>query len=346
MSNSYEYKCPDCGEFVNYGDNFCKNCSCKLDWEDETNDTFKEEKKETNNSQKSRKSNKNIKNEKFKIFNLFCVVFILCFSTYGIGVYLKVYEMSFIQIIMSGILDFVVYSVSFMIFPFISFIKNKERLSIEYVKKIKINSFCVSLIISLILSPLTKGGISAFNFGYFFGLFVRMLVYSIMYFYINKWLFVDNTSKNKTSYISIVLFVILIILLLLEIIGCYSIAQYSNNENVDNNNVENNNYDLDDFISNDHEDECIFVVTEDVSKVIITANNSSGAGDVFSTTNSNLKYRIIDFKIGDTYEVVKKYNGDESRNECNENWYVIKLKNGEKGYIWGGYKGMYVDEKQ
>lgn len=27
------YKCPNCNEIIAYGDKFCKNCSCKLDWE-------------------------------------------------------------------------------------------------------------------------------------------------------------------------------------------------------------------------------------------------------------------------------------------------------------------------
>lgn len=35
VSNNFEYKCPDCNNSIDYGDKFCKNCSCKLDWEEE-----------------------------------------------------------------------------------------------------------------------------------------------------------------------------------------------------------------------------------------------------------------------------------------------------------------------
>lgn len=36
--SKYIYKCPDCKKIVKFGDNFCKNCSCKLDWTYEIND--------------------------------------------------------------------------------------------------------------------------------------------------------------------------------------------------------------------------------------------------------------------------------------------------------------------
>lgn len=29
------YTCPDCGDEIEFGDKYCKNCSCKLNWEDE-----------------------------------------------------------------------------------------------------------------------------------------------------------------------------------------------------------------------------------------------------------------------------------------------------------------------
>lgn len=41
--SNYEYKCPECSESIEYGDKFCKNCACKLDWdEDETETNNKE----------------------------------------------------------------------------------------------------------------------------------------------------------------------------------------------------------------------------------------------------------------------------------------------------------------
>lgn len=35
LNDDYEYKCPECSSIIEYGDKFCKNCACKLDWEDE-----------------------------------------------------------------------------------------------------------------------------------------------------------------------------------------------------------------------------------------------------------------------------------------------------------------------
>lgn len=31
-----EYECPDCGNIIYYGDKFCKECGCKMNWEDDT----------------------------------------------------------------------------------------------------------------------------------------------------------------------------------------------------------------------------------------------------------------------------------------------------------------------
>lgn len=57
------YKCPDCENKIEYGDKFCKNCSCKLDWDDEAEERNIEDmlnkkitRKEKNNS--NRKDNK------------------------------------------------------------------------------------------------------------------------------------------------------------------------------------------------------------------------------------------------------------------------------------------------
>lgn len=37
---NYEYKCPECKNNIDYGDKFCKNCSCKLDWNDDSEEEF------------------------------------------------------------------------------------------------------------------------------------------------------------------------------------------------------------------------------------------------------------------------------------------------------------------
>ena len=36
-----EYECPDCGNAILYGDKFCKECGCKMDWEDDEPEEMK-----------------------------------------------------------------------------------------------------------------------------------------------------------------------------------------------------------------------------------------------------------------------------------------------------------------
>ncbi|MGN0974154.1 MAG: hypothetical protein ACI4OT_05365 [Bacilli bacterium] len=55
-NSSYDYKCPECNCFIDYGDKFCKNCSCKLDWDEEQDtDEFKATFKSTEQKQIERK---------------------------------------------------------------------------------------------------------------------------------------------------------------------------------------------------------------------------------------------------------------------------------------------------
>lgn len=35
MNDKYDYQCPDCGKILKFGDKFCKECGCKIDWEDD-----------------------------------------------------------------------------------------------------------------------------------------------------------------------------------------------------------------------------------------------------------------------------------------------------------------------
>lgn len=41
-----EYECPDCGNIIYYGDKFCKECGCKMDWDEDDNETAEEPKNE------------------------------------------------------------------------------------------------------------------------------------------------------------------------------------------------------------------------------------------------------------------------------------------------------------
>ena len=132
-------------------------------------------------------------------------------------------------------------------------------------------------------------------------------------------------------------------------IGGYGINTNTPNKyNTENSTLNDNSLDNEDEIdepTNENElEKCNYKATTYVTKIEINAESSAGVGDVFSTMDSDLKYRIIDNKIGDTFEVTETYSGDESIYECNEKWYEVKLNNGEKGYVWGGYQGMYVRE--
>lgn len=90
-------------------------------------------------------------------------------------------------------------------------------------------------------------------------------------------------------------------------------------------------------------DDCVYVIDNNAKKIRISAESDAGVGDIFSKNIAKLEYRIKDNKIGDVFNIVEVYHGDESRYECAEDWYVINLSDGSKGYIWGGYKSMYVD---
>lgn len=104
----------------------------------------------------------------------------------------------------------------------------------------------------------------------------------------------------------------------------------------------------------------------DVIDIIISADSSGGAGDVFSEMNNSLDYRIKDNHVGVRYEVIYKEIGgveeyvvprrlsngnyvvdDSCRVEyrpVNDCWYKVTLPNGQEGFVWGGTNAMYVTE--
>lgn len=90
---------------------------------------------------------------------------------------------------------------------------------------------------------------------------------------------------------------------------------------------------------------CTFhIVNDGVKQIRIAAESSAGVGDIFSKTTSNIAYKIYDNQIGDILNVNYKLVGDESIYECNETWYSVTLSDGTEGFVWGGYKSMYVNE--
>lgn len=245
--------------------------------------------------------------------------------------------------------------VAYMIIPIIIRIIKKEPLD-------KRKSFIISLINSIVIGIIFyvikietienyTGGLSA---GPMF-----------LYYFINKWLLEKNFKRknkekstikkkanvklNKKISINIeknkILYIVISILLITNIIFLILFL----NSNKDNNEVvkdeEGENIELDeDYWDEAIPEDCVFMITEDVEYIEIRANSSSGVGDVFSKTVPKMKYLIYDNKIGDIIYVNYKLNGDESRYECNEDWYSITLSDGTEGFVWGGRKGMYVKE--
>ena len=62
MGKEYDYRCPDCGKTVEFRDKFCKECGCKLNWEDEENKT--EDRKEELKAEKDNKTKDKPKNKR------------------------------------------------------------------------------------------------------------------------------------------------------------------------------------------------------------------------------------------------------------------------------------------
>lgn len=219
MSKKYEYKCPDCGKEIGYKSKFCAECNCKINWDDE------------DNSIDNRVSNSS---KIIRVINLFLLSFVLCLSAYIIGVNLEVYDMNLTQIFMSASLDFVIYTFVFMIYPLILRIKEKDKLSLDYDKKIKTSTVIGAFVIAGVYSFIIQGK-SAFAFGFL----MRMYVYSIIYYFINKWLFIKNSNKGKNSILSITVLIVLIISVLF---GVFSINGNTNNKFINSSQEEYSHY--------------------------------------------------------------------------------------------------------
>ena len=96
----------------------------------------------------------------------------------------------------------------------------------------------------------------------------------------------------------------------------------------------------------------------DVKKIRISADSSSGVGDVYSMRIEHQDYHIYDNQIGQVYEVNYKTIGGVGQTgvsniggyllpvygQTNDWWYCVVLPDGTTGFVWGGADGMYVDE--
>lgn len=93
-------------------------------------------------------------------------------------------------------------------------------------------------------------------------------------------------------------------------------------------------------------EECVYWPVGGVSKIKISGKGSDGTpGGTFSRMDSNSSYLMKENNIGEIFDVIMKFEGDSSIYECNEAWYLIKTSYGKYGFVWGGYKSMYVDEQ-
>ena len=175
------------------------------------------------------------------------------------------------------------------------------------------------------------------------------------FYFINKILFVDDNKNNLNNTeinISIYIFMLLISSIIISIAITLYIFPILKKENKKNNFQEQENLNnitdttVDDIQENTQINyQCNFTKSNNVKKVIVSAQSSLGVGDIFSKMDSDIKYRIYDNDIGDTYNVNYKMNGDPEIYECNESWYNVTLPDGTTGFLWGGYQDMYVDEK-
>lgn len=151
----------------------------------------------------------------------------------------------------------------------------------------------------------------------------------------------NNLEKCSTSNICIRIFIIisLIITILLIVVSIFS----KNNDNNHKKSKRENKNDTE--ITTQNQEPCSYYPIEGNYNIIISAESSSGVGDVFSKMDSNLEFRIHDNNYGDTYVSKRKYQGDQTRYECNEVWYEVYLQNGKHGFVWAGYNGMYIREQ-
>lgn len=122
-----------------------------------------------------------------KIIGLFALSFALCLSAYIAGSMLGTYSLNIAGILVATISDFILYSFVFMIYPIIMRIKQKGKLPEEYDKKFQVSGQIGAVILAVIYYF-----VSSVTFANAFGFFIKMLIFSLIYLCINKWLFIKD----------------------------------------------------------------------------------------------------------------------------------------------------------
>lgn len=175
----------------------------------------------------------------------------------------------------------------------------------------------------------------------------------------------NNTLKPKMVYC-----VILIVSLILNFILISSIALVFNKEKTNNNDLERDiknlkqelemhkdfeedngimiqeKHNKDGSIQNIVKKNCVYQPVGGISKIRIAGNSADETvGGTFSRMNSDKSYLMKSNNPGEIYDVIMKFSGNSNIYECDEDWYLIETSSGGYGYVWGGYKSMYVQEQ-
>ena len=149
----------------------------------------------------------------------------------------------------------------------------------------------------------------------------------------------NNLEKKSSSNGFIKIFLIIVLILIILLVGVSSFQGNTNNKK------KSEKEDDTEKLTTQTQEPCSYYPIDGNYNIIISAESSSGVGDVFSKMDSNLEYRIHDNNYGDTYISERKYQGDQTRYECDEIWYEVYLQNGKHGFIWAGRDGMYAKEQ-
>lgn len=138
MKKEYEYLCPDCKEKVEFGDNFCKNCSCKLNWEEEQKENAKEEHEITEKNNKHNKEKKNNIYIGLAFILIQNICYLTSFSTGNIPTPKDGFASQLGQFIGSNL---------FLIIGIIYIIKNKSHIKTIYTDKFNLILFIINIIL-------------------------------------------------------------------------------------------------------------------------------------------------------------------------------------------------------
>ncbi len=151
----------------------------------------------------------------------------------------------------------------------------------------------------------------------------------------------NNFEKKSNSNGFIKIFLIIVFILIILLVGVSSLRDNTNDKRKSEKEKEDDSEEL----ITQNQEPCSYYPIDGNYNIIISAESSAGVGDVFSKMDSNLEYRIHDNNYGDTYVSGRKYQGDQTRYECDEIWYEVYLQNGKHGFVWAGSDGMYAKEQ-